>query len=131
MVFSLEILIIIALALVVVNMLLSVLKLIEEIKLIKGAREKANLEDSYFDAEVLDKELHKEFAMMHAPHCDYDIYRKCPYRNEFDSNLDCKIWTCPAYGDNCDGELRCKGLKQEKDVKRDKSYFSAGFPNKR
>ena len=131
MIFTLDMLVIITLILVAVDMLLSVLKLIEEIKLIKNAGKSADEDDITFEIDILDKELHKQYAMMHAPYSDYELYRKCPYRNEFDDNTGCKIWTCPAYGDNCDGELKCKGLKQEKALERKNNCFTAGFPKKR
>lgn len=60
-----------------------------------------------------DIKAHKNYAIQIAPAFDYFLWQRCPYRNCFHSENECKIWNCPCGEDS---DLVCKGLitKEEK-----------------
>ena len=119
MLLTADILLIVILALILVLMVFAIW---EKYQAAKYIREKYRYEyDESFTKDSFSKEMHFRYALENAPHSEYDIYRKCPYSNEFETNTDCEIWTCPAYGDNSDGELTCKGLIKKS--KNEKSCF--------
>jgi len=56
-----------------------------------------------------DKKAHYEYACSVAPGYDYFLWSFCPYRNQFETPKECKIWNCP--GCAVGSSLQCKGLK--------------------
>ena len=59
---------------------------------------------NFFDAKT-----HFDYAVEIAPAYDYFLYLNCPFKNEFNSPQECKVWNCPA-SFKCTN-LTCKGLK--------------------
>ena len=58
---------------------------------------------------LIDVKANFDYSVMVALRCDYYLWSLCPYREQFDSPRECKMWNCPA--GNQGGYLQCKGLK--------------------
>ena len=56
-----------------------------------------------------DVKAHYDYAVMVAPGYDYFLWSFCPYRGQFETPGECKIWNCP--GCQKGSLLQCKGLK--------------------
>lgn len=64
------------------------------------------IEDGVSGSEA-DIKAHKDYAVQIAPAYDYYLWQRCPYRNCFHSENECKIWNCPV---GKESHLICKGL---------------------